>query len=70
MSQQFGNIYDTKFYQNDIYSYICDIDNDIYRIFDGDKILATFNKIYFSALFIDLIEERKLKLNKINESSI
>ena len=55
--------------ENKYYNYNIEIINncDVYRIYDNDKFMANFGKMYFEQKFIDIQQDRKLKLNKLNE---
>ena len=59
-----------RFKSDKIYNYEIsnEPNNDYpYHIYNFNAIIATFSKTYFDCLFIDIKEERKLKLNKLNE---
>jgi predicted nucleic acid-binding protein len=60
MNSSFQKIYYTyEYIKEDFFSY---------HIYDNSKRIATYSKSYYDVLFISLAEDRKLKLQKIQNT--
>jgi len=72
MNKEFRYVGDVSFLYNKTYycEYVSSDSNYPYHVFEykGSKIFASVTEDYFKLSFVDIKEERKIKINKLNGS--
>lgn len=68
---KYSNISASKFINNQILTegkyYKCESEKGVVRIYDHIDVISIFGKEFFDTCFIDIKEDRKQKLLKLNE---